>query len=169
MEVTAYMTETLLTFAGNHWTLLLLFFVILVLLVQEEIKHASGPSAALSPGELVHWMNHKNALVVDLRPQVAYSEQHIIHSIHIPEAAFLSIFGVDAPTKEPSIPPDILQSIRQQQKKGRPVVLVCASGNASLGIAKKLTRHSVEHIYALLGGIDAWKEEHFPLAKEETS
>ena len=92
-------------------------------------------------------INHKNALVLDVREDEEYKLGHILNSTLIP-------FGkLNARAGE-------LEKYREQ-----PIVVVCRSGNRSGAACAELGKRGFAHAYHLAGGVIAWQKANLPLKK----
>lgn len=95
--------------------------------------------------EAVQLINRRDALVLDVREQHEYEAGHIPNCRHIP----LGALG---------------NRIREMEKfKGKPVLVVCRSGNRSAGACGLLRKQGFGEVLALKGGILAWEEAKLPV------
>ena len=92
-------------------------------------------------------MNHKNALVLDVREQSEYDAGHILSSKLIPLGKLKARLGE-------------LEKYRE-----RPVVVVCRSGQRSASACAMLGKQGFAQAYNLNGGIIAWQKASLPLEK----
>lgn len=92
-------------------------------------------------------INHKNALVLDVREDDEYKAGHILHSTLIPLGKLNERVG------------------ELEKHKERPVVIVCRSGNRSGTACMALGKHGFSQAYNLAGGITAWQKANLPLRK----
>ena len=69
-------------FIVGHWELFAALVVILFLLARTWL----GPGAVnlLMPSEAIQLINHKDALVVDVRTDKEYQQGHVMNALHIP-------------------------------------------------------------------------------------
>lgn len=140
------LTEKLLHFVENHWTLWLALIVILLLLVFEELRDKLSGVPRLSPQELTQMINRGEVLVVDIRDAKAFTSGHIINSINLPAAELAS------------------QHISLDKYKGKAIVLV-DGGAPNLTAITKLRGQGFT-LYSLAGGINAWRSANLPLSKK---
>ncbi len=133
-------------FAANNWELFVALFIILFLLARTWI----GPGAAsmVLPTEAIQLINHKNALVVDVRTDKEYQQGHIMNALHIP-------LGVLE---------DRVQEL--QAYKASPIVLVCRSGARSAQAAGKLRKLGFADVHNMGGGMLAWERASLPTTTE---
>jgi rhodanese-related sulfurtransferase len=92
-------------------------------------------------------MNHKNALVLDVREQGEYDSGHILSSKHIPLGKLGERLGE-------------LEKYRE-----RPVIVVCRSGQRSSSACALLGKKGFTQALNLNGGITAWQKASLPLEK----
>lgn len=91
-------------------------------------------------------INHKNALILDVREQKEYDNGHVLNAKLIP----LGALG-DRVTE--------LEKLR-----ARPVVVMCRSGQRSASAVASLNKQGFE-AYNLAGGVIAWQKAGLPLEK----
>jgi rhodanese-related sulfurtransferase len=92
-------------------------------------------------------MNHKNALVLDVREQSEYDAGHILSSKLIPLGKLKDRLGE-------------LEKYRE-----RPIVVICRSGQRSASACGLLGKQGFAQAYNLNGGIVAWQKASLPLEK----
>ncbi|TQM16901.1 rhodanese-related sulfurtransferase [Pseudoxanthomonas sp. 3HH-4] len=142
--------QEILAFAtGSPWNqmLSLAFVGLTVAIIYTEIARLFRGYKALRPAELTHLVNSENALVVDLSASNDFEKGHIAGSRNVLPSSF-----------DP-------ESKLLAGSKALPVVLVCRTGQASAGAAKRLKKAGFEKVYALDGGIAAWQQADLPLVK----
>lgn len=92
-------------------------------------------------------INHKNALVLDVREENEYKLGHILNSTLIPLGQLGERIG------------------ELEKYKDRPVVVVCRTGNRSGTACAVLGKRGFSQAYNLAGGITAWQKANLPLEK----
>ena len=92
-------------------------------------------------------INHKNALVLDVRDEGEYKAGHILNSTPIQLGKLKERIGE-------------LEKYREQ-----PIVVVCRSGNRSVPACVMLGKSGFNQAYNLTGGIIAWQKANLPLEK----
>jgi rhodanese-related sulfurtransferase len=97
--------------------------------------------------EVVQLINHKDAVVLDVREESEYYSGHVPHSRHIP----LGALGK--------------RHIELERYKNRPLVVVCRSGARSGRACGMLRKLGFEEVYNLSGGVGAWQQANLPLEK----
>lgn len=104
------------------------------------IKEVDCPAA-------LQLINHKNALVLDVREDSEYNMGHVLNSRHIPLGKLKERIGE-------------LEKYREQ-----PIVLVCRSGSRSGTACSILDKNGFAQTYNLAGGVAAWQKANLPLEK----
>jgi rhodanese-related sulfurtransferase len=139
--------QNFLIFMENHWLLTLAFLIIFFLIVIVEFIRTKRSARQISPREAIHFMNHQNAVILDLRSNDAFATGHIVGAVSLPYA--------ELPNK-----------IKKLEKyKSQPIILVCAGGVESSRAAKILANEQfTSHILA--GGIRGWRDAEMPLVKD---
>jgi rhodanese-related sulfurtransferase len=92
-------------------------------------------------------INHKNALILDVREQGEYDAGHILNSKLIPLGKLGERIGE-------------LEKYRE-----RPIVVVCRSGQRSASACVLLGKKGFAQAYNLSGGVMAWQKASLPLEK----
>ncbi|MDD5180689.1 MAG: rhodanese-like domain-containing protein [Gallionellaceae bacterium] len=97
--------------------------------------------------EALQLINHKNALVLDVREAKEFDAGHILNSKLIP-----------------------LGNLRQranelEHQREQPIVVVCRSGQRSSAACTLLGKQGFSQVYNLSGGILAWEKANMPLEK----
>ncbi|HEV7803626.1 MAG TPA: rhodanese-like domain-containing protein [Burkholderiales bacterium] len=105
------------------------------------------PGQEVGPAEAVQLMNRRDAVVLDVRDAADYKSGHITNARHIPEAE------LDARAKE------------LEKVKTKPIIVSCARGNRSAGVATRLRKLGFNEVVSLRGGIAAWRDANMPLEK----
>jgi rhodanese-related sulfurtransferase len=95
----------------------------------------------------VQLINHKDAVVVDVRDQKEFDTGHLMNSKLIPLGTIKERIGE-------------LEKYREH-----PIVLVCASGQRSKIAAAQLKSKGFTQAYSLIGGLVAWRKADLPLGK----
>jgi rhodanese-related sulfurtransferase len=92
-------------------------------------------------------INHKNALVLDVREQGEYDSGHIVNSKLIPLGKLYDRLGE-------------LEKYRE-----RPIVVVCRSGQRSASACSLLVKKGFAQAVNLSGGVIAWQKASLPLER----
>lgn len=92
-------------------------------------------------------INHKNALVLDVREESEYKQGHILNSRLIPLGKLNERIG------------------ELEKFKGQPIVVVCRSGLRSASACAMLGKRGFTQAFNLAGGAMAWQKANLPLEK----
>lgn len=90
-------------------------------------------------------INHKNALVLDVREDGEYKLGHILNSTHIPVGKLNERIG------------------ELEKYKEQPIVVVCRTSNRSGVACAELGKRGFTQAYLLAGGVMAWQKANLPL------
>ncbi|MEJ2686112.1 MAG: rhodanese-like domain-containing protein [Gammaproteobacteria bacterium] len=134
-------------FVVRHWELVAALVALLALLVGNEIQRKLRGIRDVGPMEATQMLNHKDALLLDVREEKEYREGHIGDAVHIPLAALAG--RVD----------------ELEKHKDRPVVAYCRSGQRSARAGAMLRKQGFE-VYNLGGGILAWQNANLPTTRK---
>jgi rhodanese-related sulfurtransferase len=93
-------------------------------------------------------INHKNAILVDVRDVNDYREGHIINALHIPLA------DLDSHGK------------KLEKYKEKALITYCRSGQRSATACARLQKQGFTSVYNLRGGVMAWQKDNLPLTRE---
>ena len=92
-------------------------------------------------------INHKNALLLDVREQSEYDAGHVLNSKLIPLGKLAGRIGE-------------LEKYRE-----KPIVVICRSGQRSASACAYLGKQGFAQAHNLSGGIMAWQKANLPLEK----
>jgi rhodanese-related sulfurtransferase len=92
-------------------------------------------------------INHKNALVLDVREKSEYEGGHILNAKLIPLGKLKARIG------------------ELEKYRDEPIVVVCRSGNRSGTACYLLGKQGFSQAYNLAGGVVAWQKINLPLEK----
>lgn len=134
--------QQLTDFALNHWLLVTAFGALLGMLIANLLTTAGGISALAA----VTLINREGAVVVDIRSAADFAAGHVIDAVHIPVTELKAA------------------ATRLKKHSGKPLLVCCAAGNLAGHGVKELKALGCERVYALKGGINAWRADNLPLA-----
>jgi len=97
--------------------------------------------------EALQLINHKNALILDVREDSEYKSGHLLNAKWIPLGRLAERLGE-------------LERYREQ-----PVVVVCRSGQRSASACATLGKKGFAQAYNLSGGVMAWQKSNLPLER----
>ena len=92
-------------------------------------------------------INHKNALILDVREETEYRDGHLLNARLIPLGKLKERIG------------------ELEKYKDQPIVVVCRSGNRSGSACAMLGKQGFAQAYNLAGGVMAWQKAKLPLEK----
>lgn len=140
--------QDIIQFVTHHWLLSGIFIILLILLLIEEAR-SKGLLGQIGPQELVQMINRESAVVVDIRNREAFQEGHIVGAVNFPQAELEKDFT------------------KLSKYKDQPIVVVCVMGQKAGDVAIKLKKQNYQRVYALSGGMNAWKNAQMPLVKKK--
>jgi len=141
--------EQLLAFAGEHQFMSILWVGLLIALVISFVQSSLSKVATLTPQQATIAVNRKDGVFVDIRSIDEYRKGHIQGAIHL--------------TAE-RIRKNELAGL--EKFKDAPIVVVCATGLTSKGVATQLHKAGFDQAEVMQGGISAWQGASFPLTKK---
>jgi rhodanese-related sulfurtransferase len=92
-------------------------------------------------------INHKNALVLDVREESEYKAGHVLNAKLIPLGKLNERIG------------------ELEKYRDKPVVVVCRSGARSANACALLGKQGFAEVYNLAGGMMAWQKANLPVKK----
>ena len=92
-------------------------------------------------------INHKDALVLDVRENQEYSSGHLLNAKQIPLIKLRERIG------------------ELERYRDKPIVVVCRSGQRSATACALLEKEGYAQVYNLAGGVLAWQKASLPLEK----
>ena len=101
----------------------------------------------VNAAEALNLINHKNALVLDVREDSEFKSGHLLNAKWIPLGRLVDRIGE-------------LERYREQ-----PVVVVCRSGARSASACATLGKQGFTQAYNLSGGVIGWQKSNLPLEK----
>ncbi|MNZ56018.1 molybdopterin biosynthesis protein MoeB [compost metagenome] len=138
------MVAHLIEFATNHYLLVGIFVVLLVLLI---ITEARKGGRSLSTGELTALVNSEKGLVIDIRSTKDYAAGHIVGALNIPQDKFAARIGE-----------------LEKHKANKTLIVVDAMGQHAGTTARELLKAGFTAA-KLSGGVSSWKADNLPLVK----
>ncbi len=92
-------------------------------------------------------INHKNALVLDVREEKEFNGGHILHAKLIPLGRLAERIG------------------ELERNRTQAIVVMCRSGQRSASACVLLGKQGFGQAYNLAGGVQAWQKAGLPLEK----
>ena len=106
-----------------------------------------GSATLVNALEATQLINHRNAIVVDVRDEKDYAAGSLAGARNMPFATLADRAS------------DVVRF------KARPVVIVCDAGQRSASAIATFKAQGFEEAYSLTGGISAWKQAGLPLVQ----
>lgn len=97
--------------------------------------------------EALQLINHKDAVIVDVREQKEYDTGHLLNSKLIPLGTLKGRIG------------------ELEKYRDHPIVMICASGQRSKIASAQLKNRGFTQAYSLAGGVVAWRKAELPVEK----
>jgi rhodanese-related sulfurtransferase len=101
----------------------------------------------VNPAGALQLINHKGAVVLDVREQSEYDSGHVLNAKLLPLGKLKERIG------------------ELEKYKDSPIVVVCRSGNRSGTACFILAKQGFSQAYNLAGGVQAWQKTSLPLEK----
>lgn len=141
--------QDLLQFIAAHWVLCLAFVVLSVAALLIEREDVIKGSQQVSPQQGTNLVNREGGIFIDVRDKATYTQGHIAGARHIPADE------LNAATK------------KLKKFKDTPIIVADQDGKSGPRLAAQLRRQGFVRVYALQGGVDAWRAEQLPLAQAQ--
>ena len=140
--------DDIIFFLTEHWILSGIFLLLLIALITQEWISQSFGMATVSPEEAVLWINHKQAVVLDIRQPNLFLEGHILDALNLPAASLDKKMGL------------------LQKHQDKPLIVVWSSSQEASKVVKVLKTKGYQAV-TLKGGIQEWRTAGLPLVKKE--
>lgn len=134
-----------MSFLEKNWLLIVVMFLSGAMLLWPILQRRFSPMKEVGNLNVTHLINHKNALLLDVREAKEFEGGKLPDAVHIP------LSQLDARGSE--LAPML----------GRPIVVYCSRGQRSRGASAALVKLGFAEIYALHGGVKAWKDAGLPV------
>jgi len=135
------------SFIINHWVLFLALVIILTMLTTNILKAKLLGFKEIKPAEVVQLMNHKNAVILDVRDDKEFSAGHILNAVNIPLGVMEG------------------RLIELEQYRSKPIIISCRTGQQSARAGMIMHKQGYKDIYKLAGGMTAWQSANMPVTK----
>jgi rhodanese-related sulfurtransferase len=137
--------ERIPEFASNHPLLMVALAVTLALIGFTEVQRLRRVAKPLSPARATRLANSEDAVFVDARRRKDFDAGHVPGARSVPAS-------------------EAENHVKQLEKlRTRPVILYDEGGLEAERAAKTLARHGFTELYALDGGLPAWRKADLPL------
>ncbi len=134
-------------FIQENWLLIFVMFASGAMLVWPLVQRRLSPMKEIGNLNATHLINHRDALLLDVREAREYQDGRLPNAVHIPLSQLES------------------RASELVKHKGRPVVAYCASGNRSRTAGGALAKIGFAEMYNLHGGFRAWKDAGLPVQR----
>ncbi len=104
--------------------------------------HRYGPE--VPPKTAVDLINHRRAVVVDVRPASEFRQGHIVRALNMPA--------------------DKIQGRIEELPKDQPIILVDKTGGASRTVSRLLRGVGFDEVFIRQDGLASWRKEKMPLS-----
>lgn len=92
-------------------------------------------------------INHKDALILDVREQKEFDEGHLLRAKLIPLGGLKERIG------------------ELEKYRDKPILVMCRSGARSLNATVMLSKQGFTEVNNLAGGINAWRKANLPVER----
>lgn len=110
----------------------------------------NGLLPLLSAQQTREWLDHHEAILIDVRGDNAYKALHVPHSLHASDAEQITALIATHPTER--------------------VILLCQNGNQSAQFSALLQQQAADYegilFYILDGGLNAWRNAGLPVIRD---
>lgn len=134
-------------FLLDNWMMVFVAITSGIMLVWSMVGNKVRGIKEVETAGALQLINHKNALVLDVREKGEYDAGHILNAKLIP----LGKLG------------GRLKEI--ENHRDRPVVVVCRSGQRSAAACALLNKEGFTQVHNLSGGVTAWQKANLPLER----
>ncbi|KYP95941.1 hypothetical protein BG74_08020 [Sodalis-like endosymbiont of Proechinophthirus fluctus] len=142
--------QEIMQFVGNYPILSLVWVVLLGAVIFTTFQSRFSKVGDIARGEAVRLINKEDAVIVDLRKRDDYRKGHIANSLNLAASDIKS------------------GNLGELEKaKGKPVIVVFASGTTSRDPAQNLIKAGFDQVYVLKEGISGWSRENLPLVRSK--
>ncbi|MBS0365904.1 MAG: rhodanese-like domain-containing protein [Proteobacteria bacterium] len=138
--------EHVLAYLSHHPWLTTATAVMVAVVVVFELRSRSDGQVSATPQDVIRLMN-QGALVLDLRPQEQFGQGHLAGARQFSGEQILKAG----------------ESLKKHKEK--PVVVYDDSGSLGLSAARQLTEQGFTRVFALRGGLAAWRADNLPVTR----
>lgn len=137
--------ERIPEFVANHPFMFAALAATIVMIVVAEYQRMRRVATPISPSRATRLSNSEDAVFIDTRAKKDYDQGHLPGARHVPAR-------------------EVEQYVKQLEKlRARPLILYDEGGMDAERAAKALAKHGFEQLYALQGGLPAWRKAELPL------
>ncbi|MBU2978670.1 rhodanese-like domain-containing protein [Alteromonas sp. C1M14] len=140
--------EQLIEFAGNNMLLAGAWVALFFMLIYSYVAGFTSGVKEVNTHETTLLINKEDAVIFDTRSQKEFKAGHILGARQIkPEELRAKDFK------------------KLEKVKDKPIIVVCAMGSTSRGVAASLLKDGFENVKVLKGGMNAWSAASLPVSK----
>ena len=134
-------------FIQTNWMLIAVALLSAGMLVWPMIGRRISGVKEVETLEATQLINHRDAMILDVREDKEFSTGHLPNAKHIPLG-------------------QLVARLKDVEKfKNKPIVVNCRSGARSATACGILRKNGFEEVYNLKGGITAWLQASMPVEK----
>ena len=137
--------EQYITFAINHWEMVVALSIMIVLLVITE-RRKSG--ATISPQQATLIANTGQALFLDVRTTAEFKGARIMNSLNIPFTELNKRLA------------------ELENYKGKTIIPVCKTGQTTGSAGRLLKQSGFDPVVRMAGGITEWANQNLPIMRK---
>lgn len=141
--------QQLLEFASNHLILTVAWFALAGMLIYSFFSGRLAGYKNIDQHQATMLINREDALLFDIRSVDAFRKGHIAGAKQIPPSQIEKSQG---------------NSLEKNQD--RPIIVVCENGLSAGKSCAQLKKQGYTTVYALRGGISAWREAGLPVTRK---
>jgi rhodanese-related sulfurtransferase len=141
--------EQVIEFAGKHLLMVGGFVAVLGFLVWTEVMRKVQGLNELTPAEAVPWINHPEAVIIDISSPAEFNQGHIVNARNL-QASRLSD------------PDDEVKKLKDSK-----LLVVCNSGQSAIAAAGSLRKMGANEVAVLKGGMSQWRSDQFPVTTKK--
>jgi rhodanese-related sulfurtransferase len=135
-----------LSFMTNHWTLVTIAGLLVLLFLANEAYSAIKGFKKMTPQQVTQLINRDEAQLIDVRDKNDFTQGHIITAINMPFSQ--------------------LSEKLQALDKNKLTIIICTLGQRAQKAAILLKEQGFANIAILEGGLTAWRGANFPVVKK---
>lgn len=125
----------------------IIFFLLIILLVLFELKNFLQKKNSLNIEKVIELINHKNAIIIDLRDLTSFKNGHILNSINIPYQKNENYID------------------KIKKYKNKIIIFVHYNNKLASDNIKILKNKKFDNIFYIKDGIDGWIKNDLPVYK----
>lgn len=141
--------QQIIEFITNHYLLSAVWLVLAALCLYSLLGSRLTGYKTVDHQRATMLINRENALLVDVRSVDAYRKGHVAGARHIPASQI-----------------EKSQTSSLEKEKARPIIVTCENGTAAGRVCSHLLKQGHTAVYALKGGMAAWRDAGLPVTRK---